>query len=60
MVLKTKRIFLALFCAVFIFGFSVVSTATAEVNPFATNDSDTVIKLVADDGKCGGEGKCGG
>ena len=59
MILNTKKIFLAIFCAAFIFGFSVVSTVSADNNPFASNDSDTVIKLVGADGKCGGEGKCG-
>jgi len=52
MVFNIKKIFVAIICAVFIFGFSVVSTANAEVNPFATSDADSFVKLVG----CG-EGK---
>ncbi len=61
MVLNTKRIFIAMICTLFIFGLTVVTTATAEVNPFASNDSDSFIKLVGcGSGKCGSEEKCGG
>ncbi len=59
MVIKTKQIFVAMICAVFIIGFSVVSKVSADDNPFKPAGSDSFIKTVSDDGghhdaKCGG------
>ncbi|MBS1258464.1 MAG: hypothetical protein MAG551_01523 [Candidatus Scalindua arabica] len=59
MVINIKRLFVATLCALFFVGFTVIPAVTADVNPFATSDSDTYITTVAEEGKCGGEGKCG-
>ncbi len=56
--INMKKSFIAMLCALFFVGFAVIPAVTADVNPFATSDSDTYITTVADESKCG-EGKCG-
>ena len=51
MFFNIKRVFATIFCTVFIFGFSMASMVTAEVNPIVGSDSDTFIKLVHDEGE---------
>jgi len=68
MVFNVKKIFVAVICALFVIGFSVISKVSADVNPFAPDASNSFIKTVSgdhdgghgDEGKSDGDGKCGG